>query len=178
MFYKPRLRKVWFRGPEDKGGRWQVSRIESFVEGGVYEPGFEEWVRCEYTERNKHEQKCGARNEHQTQHSAGAQWMLTEWVYEWKCDFHGRQFEYQLDWHEQLRDGPRVEGQQHQILEGQAERRTWSNREHLLVPRQRVTTVKRCLGGTPQVVWGRGGAKRPEPQWRASGLRKWSKLCG
>ena len=48
-----------------------MSRIESFVEGGVFEPGFKEWVRCEYTERNK--QKCGTRNEHQTQHSAGAQ---------------------------------------------------------------------------------------------------------
>ena len=50
-----------------------MSRIESLVEGGVFEPGFKEWVRCEYTEGNKDEQKCGARNEHQTQHSAGAQ---------------------------------------------------------------------------------------------------------
>ena len=102
----------------EAGGRWAELRAL----WRVYEPGFKEWVRCEYTEWNKHEQKCGARNDYQTQHSAGAQWMLTEWVYEWKSDFHGRQFEYQLDWHKQLRGEPKGKRQQHQILEGQAER--------------------------------------------------------
>lgn len=40
------------------------------MENRASEPGFKEWVRCEYTEGSKDEQKYGARNEHQTWHSA------------------------------------------------------------------------------------------------------------
>lgn len=150
MFYKPRLRNVWFRDSEDKGGRWQVSRIESFVEGRVYEPGFKEWVRCEYTEEQAWAKVWGQEwlpDPALSWCSMNVNW-VSVWVkiwFPWKAVWISAGLAWTIE-----RWTQREEAAASDSWGSGWTFRTWSNREHLLVPKRRVTTLKQCLGRTPQ----------------------------